>query len=374
MKVKLANSYHEVMQLYPKEQLLSLIKEISSEDVEKALTADTLNPMQFLALLSPAAQPYLEQLAQKAHHLTVQHFGKTISLYAPIYIADFCSNDCAYCGFSIHNHQHRSKLTIPEIMEQGAFLVEHGIRHVLILTGEAPSLTPLPWIAEAIEQLRTIFASVSLEIFALDVEEYQLMRQAGADGLTLYQETYDAGRYAELHHKGPKKDYLKRLNTPENACKAGFRSVGIGALYGLSEQVPEAFYSGLHAYYLQQKYLNTEISLSLPRLNEAEGGFQATYPLDDLRFVQFLCAFRLFLPRAGITISTRESAAFRDQLMPLGVTRYSAGSSTAVGGYNHKSDTVPQFSVTDDRSIEDVVDAIRRAGFQPIFKDWMDLT
>ncbi len=370
--IELPDSFAEVLKRYSLKEIEALASKINCTQVESALQSHNLNEMQFLALLSPAAGEFLEKMAQKSHRLTVQHFGKTIGLYAPLYISDFCANDCLYCGFAKSNPRPRRKLELPEIIEQSQFLAKQGIRHVLLLTGEDYLATPVEWLERVISELRKIFASVSLEVFPMETEDYKRLRHAGADGLTIYQETYDERLYAKLHRQGPKRNFAKRLDTPEKACRAGFRWVNIGALYGLSNPLTDAFLCGCHAHYLQQKYLDVEIAVSFPRLNEAEGGFRALNPLNDADFVQFICALRLFLPRAGIAVSTREPSSFRNCLIPLGVTRYSAGSCTSVGGYNHPDTYLHQFDVSDNREVGEVAEAISRAGFQPIFKDWID--
>ena len=245
------------------------------------------------------------------------------------------------------------------------------MQHVLFLTGEAHHITPMDYLVEAARCLKRHFASVAIEVYPLEVAEYRQLQEAGVDSMTVFQETYNQEVYKRVHLGGKKMDYHWRLNAPERAAQGGMRAVNLGALLGLAEPRSEIFFTGLHARYLENKYLETEVALSLPRFNEAEGDFQPDYLVNDKTFVQFMTALRIFLPRAGLTISTRESAAFRDRILPLGATRYSAGSSTGVGGYTEiKVEQTPQFEITDDRSVEEVARAIVALGYQPVFKDW----
>jgi 2-iminoacetate synthase len=245
------------------------------------------------------------------------------------------------------------------------------MKHILVLTGEARQVTPMDYIEEAIGIIKKRFSSISIEMFPMDTEEYRRLKAAGVDGLTVYQEVYDREIYQKVHPAGKKADYRYRLDTPERGAVAGIRMINIATLFGLGDQRREAFMAGMHAKYLDDKYLDTELSLSLPRMNAAEGGYTPPYPVDDKSFVQFILAYRLFLPRSGITISTRESAALRDRLMFLGVTRMSAGSRTDVGGYTQpKECSTAQFEISDDRDVADIIRAIRDRGFQPVFKDW----
>lgn len=345
--------------------------EVTDAVIERTLTKDKLSAIDFLTLLSPRAAGYLEPMAQKAHQLTVQHFGRTIQMFIPLYISNHCANHCAYCGFNHNNPILRRKLTLEEIEAEARAIARTGMQHVLFLTGEAPHFTPMSYLVETARCLKRYFASVAIEVYPLAVEEYRQLQEAGVDGMTLFQETYDQEVYRRVHPAGRKRDYHWRLNAPERAAQGGMRVVNIGPLLGLAEPRSEIFFTGLHARYLESNYLDTEVAVSLPRFNEAEGDFQPDYLVNDKTFVQFMTALRLFLPRAGLTISTRESATFRDRILPLGATRYSAGSSTGVGGYTEiRVEQTPQFEITDDRSVEEVAAAIAALGYQPVYKDW----
>ncbi len=342
-----------------------------SAEIPFILEKKGLDPLDFLKLLSPAARPHLEAMARKAHRLSVQYFGRVIQLYIPLYLSNYCSNECLYCGFSVGNKIHRKKLSLEELGENARAIAGTGMRHLLILTGEAPSQTPLAYLLDCVSILKQHFDSLSIEIFPMDTPDYARLKQAGVDGLTLYQEVYDRDIYARVHPAGRKADYDYRLSAPERGAEAGFRTVNIGALFGLGQPLSEAFFTGLHAHYLHNKYIETEFSVSLPRLNEAEGDYQALYRLDDASLVQTILAYRLFLPRVGITLSTREGSTLRDNLIPLGVTRMSAGSVTTVGGYGQPGGGhTPQFEIDDERSVAEVARAISSLGYEPVFKDW----
>ncbi len=367
-------SFLTQLQQYKNFDFQAFFANLTDDDILKVIEKDTLQPIDFLTLLSGKAGAHLESIAQKANRLTRQYFGNTIQLFTPLYVSNYCSNNCIYCGFNNENTINRRKLTIAEIENEAQIIAETGMQHLLLLTGESRKETPLHYLVETVKCLKKYFASVSIEIFPLEEDEYRQLYEVGVDGLTLFQEVYDPIIYDAVHLSGKKKNYLFRLDGPERGAKAGFRMINIGTLLGLGEKRSEFFFTGLHASYLDNKYLDTEVSISLPRFNEAECSYTPQYPVDDKTFVQFLLAMRLFMPRAGITISTRENAHMRDHLIKLGATRFSAGVCTSVGGYSHteKTDT-PQFEITDERSVEEVSAAIRANGFQPVYKDWDDI-
>ncbi len=364
-------SFFNVIQNYRAADIAAHLSSVTLEDVHCSLAKDRLTPYDLLNLLSDTAQDALEAMAVKAGQITRQYFGRTIGIYAPLYISDYCSNHCTYCGFNCNTQTRRLKLSIEQIEAEARVIAGMGIRHILILTGEAPSITPISYLESVVTLLKRYFSSIGIEIFPMDEDDYQTLKTAGVDALTVYQEVYDPAIYKTVHLKGRKTDYAYRLLTPERGARAGFRSVNIGPLFGLGVPASEAFLAGLHARYLEKMFPDVEISLSLPRMTPAAGGILPRHTVSDAQFVQFMLAWRLFMPRLGITISTRESADFRDRLLPLGVTRYSAGSKTDVGGYALKDHTVtPQFAVTDTRSVDQICQMIRKRGYQPIFKDW----
>jgi 2-iminoacetate synthase len=364
-------SFMELLNTYSDFDFEDFWPTVTDDHVQRCLALERLSPKDLLTLLSPRAADHLETMAQKARQLTIQHFGRTIQLYIPLYISNFCNSECIYCGFNRRNDIRRRKLTLEEIDTEARKIAATGMRHLLVLTGEAPKVTPLGYLTAAVEILKSYFASISIEIFPMETDEYVQLQKAGVDGVTVYQEVYDRRVYEQVHLAGRKTDYQYRLEAPSRSARAGFRWVNIGALLGLADPRKEAFFTALHAHYLTKRYLQTEISISMPRINPAEGGFQPPFPVDDRTFVQFLTAFRLFLPRAGIPISTRERSEFRDRLMHLGATRLSAGSRTDVGGYTQTDQAnCKQFEISDERSVPQMVTAIKAGGLQPVYKDW----
>lgn len=369
-------SFIEILDEFESFDFAEYFNSVHSQDVERSLNKTgingiDLNEYDLLNFLSDAATPYIEQMAQKANRLTIQYFGRVISLYAPLYISDYCNNHCTYCGFNRQNKFKRKKLSITEIKKEAEAVTSTGIRHILLLTGEDHVKTPISYLVEAIEVLTEYFSSIALEIFPMDEKDYKILINAGADSLTIYQEVYDKKIYKDVHLKGKKRDYTYRLFTPERGATAGFRAINIGPLYGLGDVASEAFFAGLHAKYLEKKYPDVEVSLSVPRMTKAKGAISPENLLTDKQLVQFILAWRLFMPRLGINISTRESALLRDKLIHLGVTKFSAGSKTDVGGYSDANDgNVPQFELSDNRSVDEVADMIRENGYQAVFKDW----
>ncbi len=365
--------FYDHYRMYHDTDLLGRVDSVSPADVQRALGKQLLSPEDFLCLLSPAAEPHLEQMARKAHALTVAQFGRTMVLYTPLYLSNFCTNSCLYCGFNQNNRIIRRQLTLTELEDEARAIAGTGLKHILILTGDAPSKASVDYIAACCTVLSRYFPAIGMEIYALSPSDYRRLIEAGADSLTNYQETYNETLYRRLHPKGPKRDYHFRLDAPERACRAGMRAVNVGALLGLDDWRRDAFFTGLHASYLQERHPETEISVSLPRMRPHVGGFQPGCMVDDRHIVQIMTAMRLFMPRVGITISTRESARFRDRLLPLGVTRMSAGSCTAVGGRTDGEKTVGQFDISDERSVPEMAAMLQRAGWQPVFKDWQAL-
>ena len=339
-------------------------------DVEQALARESLRLQDLPALLSPAAEAYLEPLAQRAHELTRQRFGNTIQLYAPLYLSNECCNGCLYCGFHAGNRIPRHTLSLDEIEAEGRILHQRGFRHVQLLTGEAPQAVDNAYLSAAVRRLRPLFSSLSIEVYPMDTAGYAQMVAAGVDNLTVYQETYDRALYAELHPFGPKKDFDWRLGAAERGGAAGLRSIGIGALLGLGDWRREGFYVGLHARSLAKHFWRSRINISFPRLRPADGGFAPPRPVSDKALVQLICTLRLLMPDSALVLSTRESASLRDRLLPLGITQISAGSSTAPGGYGHQQQASRQFAIDDDRTPEQICAMLKQAGYDPVFKDW----
>lgn len=342
------------------------------EDVRRVLAERRLSSEDLAVLLSPAGGECLEEMARKAREITLGHFGPTQQIYAPLYLSDSCINHCVYCGFRADRERPRRTLSQEELREQAAYLSSQGLRQVLLLTGEDPRRVPPEDLARAAALLKEFFGSVGLEVYPLSQEDYALCVEAGAEGLTLYQETYDRRLYEELHPRGPKKDFAWRLGAPERGGRAGFRQINIGALLGLSDWRREVFLLAHHGRFLQEAFPGIELGFSFPRIRPEGSGFRAAFPVGDAELVQALTACRIFLPRGGSSLSTRESPALREALLPLGVTRLSAGSSTAVGGYP-AGKAAPkgedQFAVSDTRSIAEVDRVLRLRGYQPVYQD-----
>lgn len=348
------------------------INSVTDSDVVRIISKDILTPFDFLSLLSPKAAEHLEEMAMRASKITIRQFGKVIFMFAPIYLSNYCVNRCAYCGFNAGNNIKRDVLTLEEVEKEAEAVSKTGIRDILFLTGESRKISPPEYMKECVRVLRKYFDNISMEVYPLETEEYEMLVSEGVDGFTMFQECYNEQRYGEVHLGGPKRNYRYRLDAPERACKAGMRYVNLGALLGLYEFSSEAFFTGLHIYYLQHKYDACDFAVSLPRLCPHTGSFKPYGIITDRNIVQNILALRLFLPRIGITISTREKPSFRDNLIGLGVTKMSAGSSTEVGGYAaHRTDD--QFDISDKRSVAEVTQAIRKKGWLPVFKDWQTL-
>lgn len=368
-------SFGEICQEAQKRQIKQELQSVTEDDVRRVLRKNRLNAEDFAILLAPAAENLLEEMARKAHDISLRHFGRTMQMFTPLYLSNFCSNACRYCGFNCSTGIKRKKLTLEEVLAEGKNIAGQGFRQLLILTGEAPAIAGMDYLEDCIKVLRNDFPSVSLEVYALTEDEYRRLAQAGADGMTMYQETYDKDLYEYLHPSGPKADYAFRLDAPERACKAGMRVVNLGALLGLSEDWrKEAYCTALHLQYLHKRYPNTDLAVSPPRMRPHAGSFQPKSRVTDVHMVQMVTAMRIFMPFIGITLSSRESAEFRNNLIPLGITKMSSGSVTAVGGHAEKdTEDTGQFEISDPRSLPEFVSELTRQGYQPVYKDWEPL-
>jgi len=322
------------------------------------------------ALFSPCAGGMLEELAQTARRLTVERFGRTIALYAPLYLSNECVCTCTYCGFSMGLDIKRRTLRIDEVLREAGALGSAGFRNILLVSAEHPKYVSTPYVAQCIRETKNVAHYVGLEIAAADEEEYAAYVAAGCDGVVLYQETYEPQCYAAHHLGGPKKKYHWRLDAPERASRAGIKHLGIGALLGLTDWRFEALSLLAHLRYLEKNCWKSQINISFPRINAAEGGYLPERPVSDAELVQLICAFRIAAPSAGIVLSTREPAELRDGLVKLGVTHMSAGSSTEPGGYSEPGKAGEQFHLEDQRSPQRVANRLRELGYDPVFKDW----
>ncbi|MCD6272327.1 MAG: 2-iminoacetate synthase ThiH [Deltaproteobacteria bacterium] len=363
-------SFADKIKGYNWDTVKSAILAKTADDVRRALYTDIRTYNDLLALLSPAAEPFIEDMAQQAHRTTLRRFGKIIQMYAPLYVSNKCINSCLYCGFNRTNKIDRKTLTEKEVMQEAETIYNLGFRHILLVSGEAPKDVPVSYFCRIAQSLNNLFSSISIEIYPMDTEEYKSLIQSGVDGLTVYQETYNRTTYQQVHPAGKKSDYKWRLMTPDRGGTAGFRRLNIGTLLGLSDWRVEGAFTGLHAIYLMRQYWQSLVSISFPRLRPATGGYEPEYPVNDSALAQLICAFRLLLPDAGLVISTREPEQLRNNLMPLGITQMSAGSRTSPGGYSLEAHADNQFEISDIRSPEDVARMITSSGYEPVWKDW----
>lgn len=364
-------SFREILEEYSWDYVHELIYSRTEEDVLHAMRSEKLNINDFAALLSPAAESYLEEMAQKTNKITVQRFGKTIKMYGPLYLSNECSNSCTYCGFNHLNKINRMTLTDDEIRTEASIVLKMGIKHILLVTGESPKKVGLEYLKNAVSICKEYFSSIAIEVYPMDESEYAELYEAGVDTLTVYQETYNRDTYRDVHPAGKKADFDWRLGTPERGAQAGLRYVGIGALMGLNDFRVEEFFIGLHANFLIGKYWKTHFSVSFPRIRKAEGSFTPDQVISDKNLVQSMMSLRLFLHDAGLVISTREPAELRDQILPLGVTQMSAGSKTDPGGYSAtESSSGEQFEIEDKRTVAEFTDMLKSKGYDPVMKDW----
>ena len=352
----------------------------TAKDVQAALEHDTCTIEDFKALLSPAAEPFLERMAQRARLETSKHFGNTVYLFTPLYIANYCENYCVYCGFNCYNHIHRMKLTPEQIEHEMRVIADSGMEEILILTGESRAQSDVQYIGEACKMARKYFRMVGLEIYPVNTDEYRYLHECGADYVTVFQETYDADKYETLHLMGHKRVWPYRFDAQERALRGGMRGVAFSALLGLSDFRKDALASALHVYFLQRKYPHAEMSLSCPRLRPIINNDKIN-PLDvhETQLCQILCAYRIFLPYVGITVSSRESAGFRNGIVKIAATKISAGVSTGIGDHESKysgkeSDGAQgdeQFEIDDNRSLETMYSDISGEGLQPVLNDYI---
>ena len=352
----------------------------TAKDVRAALEHETCTIEDFKALISPAAELFLEQMAERARRETSKHFGNTVYLFTPLYIANYCENYCVYCGFNCYNHINRMKLTMEQIEKEMKVIADSGMEEILILTGESRGQSSVEYIGEACKLARKYFRMVGLEIYPVNTDEYRYLHECGADYVTVFQETYDTDKYETLHLMGHKRVWPYRFDAQERALRGGMRGVAFSALLGLSDFRKDALASALHVYYLQRKYPHAEMSLSCPRLRPIINNDKIN-PLDvhEKQLCQIICAYRIFLPFVGITVSSRESASFRDGIVKIAATKVSAGVSTGIGDhdskYNGKENEEPQgddqFEINDSRSLDKMYQDIAEEGLQPVLNDYL---
>jgi 2-iminoacetate synthase len=378
--------------------LLERSQRATAEAVRESVAKPRLGLGEFADLISPAAGELLSALGTRSRALTQQRFGKVIRFFAPLYLSNECINNCRYCGFSRDNPILRVTLSVPEVLREAQALKDQGFRNILLVAGEHPKFVSRDYLAECVHALHAEFPSISLEIGPMEADDYRPICAAGAEGLVVYQETYDREIYAKMHTSGPKRNFEWRLETPERAYAAGFRRLGIGALYGLADWRWEALSVAAHAEYLLRTCWKAQVTISLPRLRPAAGEFQPLTHMTDRELAQLVCAFRIAFPDVGLVLSTRESPRLRDGLIPLGITLISAGSHTEPGGYTgagrdkthltHRgriieggssewaessgcaTNATGQFEISDGRPAQEVAEVVRRLGYEPVWKDW----
>ena len=346
----------------------------TAADIERALSHETCSIEDFKAFLSPAAAPYLEQMARKAEEITKNHFGNTVYIFTPLYIANYCQNYCIYCGFNCYNNIRRKKLNFQEIEHEMQVIAKTGMEEILLLTGESRKYSDVEYIGEAVKIARKYFKNIGIEIYPVNVDEYKYLHECGVDYVTVFQETYNSDKYETLHLAGHKRIFPYRMEAQERAIRGGMRGVGFAALLGLDDFRKDAFATGMHAYLLQRKYPHAEIAFSCPRLRPIINNDKIN-PMDvhEKQLLQVVTAYRLFMPFASITVSTRECARVRDSLMEIAATKISAGVSTGIGshakGLEDQGDE--QFEISDGRTVKQVYDALLEEGLQPVMSDYI---
>ena len=345
----------------------------SKNDVERVLSEATgsYSLQRLLALISPAAEDYLEDMARLAHRLTIQRFGRTIRLYAPLYLSNYCANSCRYCGFNRENDFNRTRLSIDEATKEAQIIASEGFRDILLVSSEDRQFVSVDYLIELSIRLRDTFSSISIEVYQMKRSEYARLFRAGIQGVTLYQETYNRNIYDHYHPIGPKSDYDIRLGAADTIATTGMREIGLGILLGLSDWRIETLALAEHAHYLAKRYWQSHISFSFPRLRPAYKVQDSHFRLlSDRNLVQMITALRLCFADAGLVLSTRERASLRDHLIKFGITKISAGSRTNPGGYSNRTGAIEQFKINDDRSPAQIATVIRKQGFDPVWKDW----
>lgn len=362
--------FEQVFAGIDREHLRLAMYSSTAAQVERALQRPTGDVQALMALLSPAAQPYIEQMAQQAAHLTQQRFGHNISLFIPLYLSNLCANECDYCGFKLSNKIKRKTLNLQEINDEIQVIKARKFDSILLVSGEHETKVGIDYFCQVLPLVKQYFSHVAMEVQPLASEEYIKLIKLGLDGVMLYQETYQTMTYAQHHTRGKKQDFYYRLNSPDRLGETGIDKIGLGVLLGLDDWRLDALLMGYHLHHLENRYWRSKFSISLPRLRPCTGGIQPKSAINDVGLVQLICAFRLFSEQLEISLSTRESEDLRNNLLPLGITHMSAGSSTQPGGYATPANELNQFEISDERSVEDISVMLSSKGYQPIFKDW----
>ncbi|PCI96410.1 MAG: 2-iminoacetate synthase ThiH [Flavobacteriales bacterium] len=362
--------FKELFDTYNWDEVKQSIYAKTKYDVERALNAEKRNLEDFKALISPAAEPYLEQMAQMSHQLTQKRFGKTIQMYIPMYLSNECQNICTYCGFSFTNKIPRKTLSDKEILKEVEFIKSKGYDHILLVTGEANTTVGIDYLENAIKLIRPHFSQISIEVQPLEQDEYERLMKFGLNTVLVYQETYHREDYKKHHPKGKKSNFDYRLATPDRLGKAGIHKMGLGVLIGLEDWRTDSFLTALHLNYLEKNYWQSKYSISFPRLRPHSGGLEPKVEMNDKELVQLICAYRLLDEEIEISISTRESENFRNNVIKLGATTFSAESKTNPGGYVVEPQSLEQFEISDERPTEQIEEIIKKQGYEPVWKDW----
>lgn len=364
------SSFINLFEQYNWNEVKERIYSTTANDVERALHDHAATLDNFIALISPAAAAYLEPMAQLSRQLTQQRFGKTMQLYAPMYLSNECNNICTYCGFSLDNKVRRRTLTSAEILQEAGALKEMGYEHVLLVTGEANHTVHVDYFKNALQLLRPHFAQLSMEVQPLEEEEYRTLKENGLYSVLVYQETYHRDDYKKHHPKGKKSNFQYRIETPDRLGRAGVYKIGLGILIGLEDWRTDSFFTALHLQYLERTYWQTKYSISFPRLRPFSGGLEPKVVMNDRELVQLICAWRIFNQEVELSLSTRETPRFRDHVIQLGITSISAGSKTNPGGYAVEPESLEQFEIADERSPAEMARIIAAGGYEPVWKDW----
>lgn len=364
------SSFKNIFDRYNWDETLQSIFSKTEIDVLRALGNSKRDLEDFKALISPAAIPYLEEMAQLSRQLTKKRFGNTIQMYSPMYLSNECQNICTYCGFSVTNKIPRRTLTDAEILKEVAYIKSKGYDHILLVTGEANRTVGVDYIHNALQLIRSHFSNITIEVQPLNQEEYKQLVDSGLYAVLVYQETYHRDEYKKHHPKGRKSNFNYRLDTPDRLGKAGIHKIGLGALFGLEDWRADSFFTALHLKYLQKTYWKTKYSISFPRLRPHSGGLEPKVEMTDPDLVQLICAFRLLDEDVELSISTRESEVFRNNIVNLGITSISAESKTNPGGYAVEPESLEQFEISDERSTEEIATMLKAQGLEVVWKDW----
>jgi 2-iminoacetate synthase len=364
------NNFFELFKTYDWDETKASIYAKTAKDVEQALATNSITLEDFKALVSPAAANYLEQMAALSQQLTLKRFGNVLQMYVPLYLSNECNNICTYCGFSLDNKVKRKTLSPIEIMQEVTAIKEMGYNHVLLVTGESNQTVHVDYFKKVLELIRPHFSHISMEVQPLDLEDYQELKPYGLNTVLVYQETYHQEDYKKHHPKGKKSNFEYRINTPDRLGEAEIHKMGLGVLIGLEDWRTDCFFTALHLSYLEKKYWQSKYSLSFPRLRPFSGGLEPKVEMTDKELAQLIFAYRIFNEEVELSISTRETEKFRNNIIKLGITSISAGSKTNPGGYVVSPESLEQFEISDERTPAEIAEMIKKQGYEPVWKDW----